>query len=386
MTFGRNRVGYNVARSLSWKGVRVITSDDFPYSMTRFSRYSSGFFVYPSPFRREKEFIDALVGGLRRYDCDVLLPGHREIFPVARNLDRLSRFAEVPISDYETLMWLHDKFSLFKLARKLGIPSPETWTADSLEGFRRLGGEVEFPVIVKLRRGFGAHGKGVVRSREELVSHCAGLIRKFKLDVDQYPIVQEVVDGVSGAVGMVFNRGAFRAGFPFLKLRDFPVDGGSTTFRVGVRLPRAMEYFERLLRHVGFHGVVDGEFLIDEEGVPYIIDVNTRFWGAMYLGIVSGVDFPYILYRMAVDGDVPVCRDFFEGRYARWFWGDLRGFLDRIRFYGGRWGSLRDFLRFGGCSYDDFDLSDPLPFFVSPVYNVVNLVREGSLDPPRFEV
>jgi hypothetical protein len=87
-----------------------------------------------------------------------------------------------------------------------------------------------------------------------------------------------------------------------------------------------------------------------------------------------------------VDGDVPVCRDYAVGRYARWFWGDLRSLFDRIRFHGDRWGSLRDFLRFGGCSYDDLDLSDPLPFFVSPVYNVVNWFREGMLDPPRLEV
>ena len=40
------------------------------------------------------------------------------------------------------------------------------------------------------------------------------------------------------------------------------------------------------------------EFRIDSrDGVPKIMEVNPRFWGSLQLSILSGVDFPYLLYK-----------------------------------------------------------------------------------------
>ncbi len=44
------------------------------------------------------------------------------------------------------------------------------------------------------------------------------------------------------------------------------------------------------------------EFKLDRRkgNAAKLIDVNGRFWGSLQLAILSGVDFPYYLYQLAV--------------------------------------------------------------------------------------
>ena len=42
------------------------------------------------------------------------------------------------------------------------------------------------------------------------------------------------------------------------------------------------------------------EFKVDpRDGIPKLMEVNPRFWGSLQLAIVSGVDFPYLILKMA---------------------------------------------------------------------------------------
>ena len=35
---------------------------------------------------------------------------------------------------------------------------------------------------------------------------------------------------------------------------------------------------------------------------PKLIEVNPRFWGSLALAIYAGIDFPYLLYKLAMEG------------------------------------------------------------------------------------
>ena len=41
-----------------------------------------------------------------------------------------------------------------------------------------------------------------------------------------------------------------------------------------------------------------------EGGTPWLIEVNPRFWGGLNQSIESDVDYPYLLFQMAVEGNI----------------------------------------------------------------------------------
>ena len=82
-------------------------------------------------------------------------------------------------------------------------------------------------------------------------------------------------------------------------------------------------YTRKLLEHAGWHGVAMVEFRIAPDGTPYLMEINTRFWGSLQLAIDAGVDFPYMLYQLACDEQPDQVFDYKVGIRLRWLLGDL---------------------------------------------------------------
>jgi predicted ATP-grasp superfamily ATP-dependent carboligase len=151
----------------------------------------------------------------------------------------------------------------------------------------------------------------------------------------------------------------------YRQLRDYPAAGGQATLRVSVRHEKAEAHFRRLLEELGWHGPCQGDFIVDSQtDVPYLIDINPRLWGSLTQAIASGVDFPYLIYRLAKDGDIPAQPAFKADVVTRWIGGELAALPWRLRHAQSKFGVLRDFV-FPAASaalYDDFSLADPMPF------------------------
>ena len=79
------------------------------------------------------------------------------------------------------------------------------------------------------------------------------------------------------------------------------------------------------------------EFLVADDGTPYLMEVNTRFWGSLQLAIDAGVDFPYLLYRVFTGEEVPAELGYREGVRLRWLLGDLDRLYLVLRNRGGRY-------------------------------------------------
>jgi predicted ATP-grasp superfamily ATP-dependent carboligase len=74
------------------------------------------------------------------------------------------------------------------------------------------------------------------------------------------------------------------------------------------------------------------EFKWDDEGNrPKLIEVNGRFWGSLNLAIRAGVDFPLLLYRLALGDEVEGPAEYRIGLKSRWELGDLDHLLIRLK-------------------------------------------------------
>ena len=182
--------------------------------------------------------------------------------------------------------------------------------------------------------------------------------------------IQRKISGETHCVAMLFRSGEPRARVSYKQVREYPVSCGQATLRVSLRNEAAEEYLQRLLEELRWHGVCQADFIVDENtGVPYLIDVNPRFWGSVVQATASGVDFPYLAYRIAVDGDVDPVMDFRTGVMTRWLGGDLRTFWPSMKAADRKSSFVRRFLfpgrgpNGGRVLLDDFSFRDPLPFW-----------------------
>jgi predicted ATP-grasp superfamily ATP-dependent carboligase len=147
-----------------------------------------------------------------------------------------------------------------------------------------------------------------------------------------YPLIQEMIpmDGPFLAVGLLFDQaGEPVAGFVQRSLREFPVTGGSSTLRESISDPLLLAQAISLLREIGWVGLAQVEFKIDpRNGQPKLMEINPRCWNSIQLAIEAGVNFPLLLYKVAMGIPFEPVFDYAVGVRSRWLIpGDILHFL-----------------------------------------------------------
>ena len=152
-----------------------------------------------------------------------------------------------------------------------------------------------------------------------------------------------------------------KAAFVHKRLREYPVTGGASTLRESVRHDTLRDMGEALLKALNWFGVAMVEFKIDpRDGTPRLMEINPRFWGSLALAIEAGVNFPYLLLKMARGEKFKPVERYETGKKCRWLLpGDLLHFIDNPQ----RARLQPPFFKFWGADtvYDILSVRDPLP-------------------------
>ncbi len=147
----------------------------------------------------------------------------------------------------------------------------------------------------------GASGVGIKRctTPEELTASFKEFVEGYRLEPDTYPLVQESIDGDDYCVTALFDKGRPVAHMTYHNVRQFPRETGASALRETVSLPEAETAANRLLAHLGWHGIAELDFRVGRDGTAYLIEINPRFFGGLSQAVASNVDYPYLLYRIA---------------------------------------------------------------------------------------
>ena len=365
-----------VTRSLGRKGISVITTDCERFSPTFFSKYSSSHFLSPSAEKSPITFIEALLGQVKRRNIKVLMPINSiETLLISKFKDRFSKFTKVPFDDYSKMIQLHDKEKLMRIAKELDIPIPTTYSIEDISEIRKIAKVLEYPVVIKLKNATSSRGISYAFSEEEFVARYKQTILKYNLGSQEYPLVQEYIIGDGYGVSVLFNCGDLRAIFVHKRLREYPITGGPSTFRVSIRHPEMEKIAVKLLEYMNWHGVAMVEFKLNKRtNKPVLIEVNPRFWGSINQAVVSGVDFPYLLYKVAVEGDVKPVLNYKLGVKTRFLIDDMRALLAILKQTKNPSYVLKELLRKSDCD-DVIDYDDILPFFAFLYIGIKKLIK-----------
>ncbi|GKS58888.1 hypothetical protein YTPLAS18_24150 [Nitrospira sp.] len=362
VTDGNERAALAVTRALGREGIEVIVGSEQDRPLAGASRHCAGVIRYPSPYVDPGGYIQALLDTVNERHVRVLLP----LSDIAMSLigaarTRFAGVTAVPVPALEVYEAVSDKYGLMQMAQSLGVPIPETvFVPDGIvpASAHAPGG---FPVIVKPGRSrvclegrWEKTAVQVVGSQEEL--HA---LYKTTPYLRLPSLIQRRVEGEGQGVFALFDHGKPVTLFAHRRLREKPPSGGVSVLRESIEVPPIMAvHAVRLLEKVGWHGVAMVEFKVEPStGIPRLMEINGRFWGSLQLAIDAGVNFPWLLYRLALGQPIDSRPAAYRaGVKSRWVVGDVDHLLARIfksdralnlpPGYPSRWQCARDFLRF----------------------------------------
>jgi len=377
ITDGLWRKTLAAVRSLGRRGIPVVVGERTRLAPALWSRYAARRFCYPSAALKTDEFLTRLRQIIECEGLRIVFPMEEEtLLTILRRRDGLGNGVVIPFAEPEKIERVRDKAELFHLAESLGLPMPNTWYPESRENVARIGRDAGYPLIVKPRVSTGAMGLRRVADAGALAAAWDEVNARFPR-----PIVQDYIPEGGGAFGasvLVGPQGERLASFVHRRLREYPVSGGASTLRASVRDPQLVEITFRLLEAVEWFGVAMAEFRYDpRDGQPKLIELNPRFWGSLNLAIQSGVDFPWLLYRVARGERVEPVHDYREGVVGRWvLQGDLLHYLTNPN----RRRMEPSFWKFHGRDwhYDITTWDDPLPT-VAKILSLLLLLYDKEL-------
>jgi predicted ATP-grasp superfamily ATP-dependent carboligase len=311
LTFGRAWSALSAARSLGKRGIEVVVGDEYDFAPAGLSKYAVDKFIYPNPDREPEAFLDTLEAVIRRHkpadgEEYVLMPVHKEAYLIARHRARFEPLIQMALPTIEQIEQVHDKGTLARTCAKEGLPVPRTRVPESRREFVEAAAGYSYPAFVKVRRSAAAVGVRKVGTAEEAIRVFDEFVNDLGLGDGSWPLLQEAIPGDDYCATFLFDRGERRASMTYHNLRSYPAKSGTGVLRETVKAPAIEAIGAELLTRLKWHGVaeIDFRWTGKEDSPAWLIEVNPRFWGGMPQAVEAGWDYPYLLYRLAVDGKV----------------------------------------------------------------------------------
>jgi carbamoyl-phosphate synthase large subunit len=245
----------------------------------------------------EDRYVPQLRDLVRAHGVDVIVPlADMDQLKLARARDELDALVLLP--DAEVVDRMADKYAAHTLFEELGFDSPATYLPDEVPD------DLEFPVLVKARRGYGSRHIYRARDREALELELA------RTPVDS--MVQQVCPGKEFSIDLVCDlEGRCLNAIPRTMIES---KGGESIKGMTVKDWALIDLARSLAEAIPLKGVATVQCFRGPDGKHRITDVNPRFGGAFPLPQAAGGRYPELVLALAA-GERPEPRvgEFTEG-------------------------------------------------------------------------
>jgi len=374
-------------RSWGQRGIRFAVGGETRWDMSLFSRYAVEKFVYTSPKKDLKKFIQDVNHHCRRFAADCIFPTS-EAAIMACSIHR-NELACVPVIPSEhDLQTVFSKANTLRIARSLGIAVPKTVHILDEKSYALHESSVKFPAIVKSEssetmlstKARTSAKTAYVCDRSELADEC-----NKRLSAGQAILVQEFIDGYGVGISGLFSKGRPVAVLAHRRIRESDPLGGPSAVAETIEVePGLMDSALALLGKIGYTGPAMVEFKIDRHnGRPYLMEINGRFWGTVLLAPAAGLDLPYLYWKMLNAADIHSEETHYRiGVRGRYLVGDTKSLLLCLKGrpkrwageFPGRWSAIKSYV---SSFFDEqtqeliLTREDPYPFLARLVQDFV---------------
>ena len=272
----------------------------------------------------EDTYIEALIEIINREGAEVLIPGSDpEVVSIAGHVDDIesNTGAVIVVSPITTVTMCADKWSTFEFLESKGFSVPASALPAGIED---LLVQVDYPLVVKPRVGWGSRGLRIVMNYDELQAAIAET---------KDPIIQEYLLPVEWKDCHLTRQQASKQVDEYstevLADKDGKVLGSITNWREmekGIPTRAVIEPFkeirsvcERIVAKMKVQGPINLQARITEKGVTFF-EMNARFSGSTAVRCVAGFNGPdmaisnFLFDREITDEDLTFS-DLVEMRY-----------------------------------------------------------------------
>jgi len=362
LTNGEAKSTLAAVRSLSARGIEVHVAAATRIAIASWSRFSTRSHILPQSQKDPQAFVLALARLHETWGFDVVIPvADADIEALLTCCTEKTAHIKMALPSYAAFRQARDKSLTMKAAMRAGVPIPETYFPED-EPIEKIRDRAKYPLLIKPNISAGARGITMVPNRDMLCEKYYDVIKKWGPSHVQ-ELIPDSVDGGQFKSDIVIGaRGELLALFVCKKLRFFPVEGGSSTLIVGQHHAQIEQDVEKLTRSLEWYGFADYDFIVDpRDGIAKLMECNPRFPESLICNVFSGVDFPWLMFQLALGEKVDAQLYYRDGRYTRFLVGDIMWFIHSKD----RWKASPSFFKFFGkdLKYYVEQFSDPGPTF-----------------------
>jgi carbamoyl-phosphate synthase large subunit len=293
----------DIVTSFARAGARTIAVDVNPLAPALYHAERHAFV----PRFDDAAYVPALRRLVLEHDVALIVPlTDLDHGVLARARDELGALVLLPAP--EIVDALADKWLAHLLFVERGIGSPPTWLPDDVPD------DVEFPVLVKARRGFGSRNIFRCGSRGEL-EFFLGYTREDSM-------VQACCGGEEFSIDVFCDlESRCLNAVPRTMIES---KGGESIKGMTIRDAELIEVGRHVAETLSLVGPANVQCFREPDGTHRITDINPRFGGGFPLPTAAGSRYPELAISLA-SGERPEPRlgDFREGLYMTRFFSEL---------------------------------------------------------------
>ncbi len=316
-----------VTRSLGQKQITVFTASETVPALAGQSKFSDTHFLYPSPRLKPEQFIESIDKLIIENSIDILLPMTELTSTLLLLNQSVFPSVDIPFPDLNTIETLANKCLLMRKAESLNIPIPKTLYSKNGKAIISTLESLSYPIVLKPEKSWVFHNNEWSRTTVRFAASPQEAKDILQNDwvFNAHPLmIQEQIEGYGAGIFAIFDNGRPVTFFQHKRLREKPPSGGVSVLCESIPLdPQLKSHAQKLLEDVNWHGVAMVEFKVGVDGTPYLMEINTRFWGSLQLAIDSGVDFPFLLYQLTCGKPLESISGYKTGIKLRWLLGDM---------------------------------------------------------------
>jgi predicted ATP-grasp superfamily ATP-dependent carboligase len=272
ITGGRAPATLQLARLLHQQKHNIYIADTFAYNLSGVSQFINKSFVIPPPRQAPKAFVKEMKRILKDYQIDILLPTCEETFHVSKYKDTFSTNCFVFCAPICTLHQLHDKWQFNQLLKKLTLPYPISFLAQSYaEAIEQIATLDKFVA----KPNYSRFADNVLINDKKALK-----------DIDIHPnkswVIQQFIAGNHFCSFSVAHQGKFVAHSVYPV--SYRVGNGAAVYFESTSVPAIRAIIQKIALATNYTGFLSFDFIqSDQDGLFYTLECNPRLTSGIHL-------------------------------------------------------------------------------------------------------